>query len=55
MVTAELDRVVPKEQALKLRKFFKATEVEYHMIQSAAHNDVTDHSGYQKLVSEFMK
>ena len=54
MVTAELDRVVPRERALKLRGFFKATGVEYHMIESATHNDVTDYPSYQKLVSEFM-
>ena len=54
MITAELDRVVPKEQALKLREFFTATEVEYHMIQSAAHNNVVNYAAYQTLVSEFM-
>jgi len=54
MVTAEMDRVVPKEHALKLREYFKATEVEYHMIHSATHNDVTGYPVYQNLVSEFM-
>ena len=54
MVTAELDRIVPKEQALKLREFFRATDVKYHMIHSASHNDVTDYPDYQKLVSDFM-
>jgi len=54
MVTAEQDLVVPKEQALKLKTFFTATEVEYRMIHSAAHNDVTDNPEYQNLLRDFV-
>ena len=54
VVTAELDQVVPVEHALKLLEYLTATGVEYQMIKSAAHNDVTEDHGYQKLVREFM-
>lgn len=54
MVTAELDRIVPIERALKLREYLTAARVEYQMINSAAHNDVTNNPDYQKLVTEFM-
>ena len=54
MVTAELDRVVPKERALKLREYFIHTKVEYHMINSAAHNDVTEFNEYRRVLEKFV-
>ena len=54
LVTAELDRIVPIERALKLREYLTAAEVQYRMIESAAHNDVTSFPEYQKLVSAFI-
>ncbi len=54
MVTAELDRIVPKERALALRKYLINAEVEYHMIESAAHNDVTEFGEYQRVLGEFV-
>ncbi len=55
MVTAELDRVVPVERALKLREFFSDGQVTYRMIRSAAHNDVTEFSEYRELLSSFLE
>lgn len=55
MVTAELDRVVPAAHGLKLREYFTNTEVTYRMIESAAHNDVTDYPEYQQLLGEFVR
>lgn len=55
MVTAELDRVVPATHGLKLREYFTNTEVTYRMIESAAHNDVTDYAEYQQLLGEFIR
>lgn len=54
MVSAELDRVVPVERALKLREFLTNTQVTYKMIKSAAHNDVTEYSEYHQLLSDFI-
>ncbi len=54
MATAELDRVVPMERALKLREFLTNTQVTYHMIESAAHNDITEFPQYQRLLHDFV-
>ena len=54
MVSAELDRVVPVERALKLGEFFTNTQVTYKMIKSAAHNEVTEYPEYQQLLREFI-
>ena len=54
MVTAEQDRIVPKERALKLRGYLNHVKVEYHMIAKAAHNDVTDFFEYQQLLNKFV-
>ncbi len=54
IVTAGLDQVVPVERALKLREFFTSTRVIYKMIESAAHNDVTEFDQYQRLLRDFV-
>jgi len=54
MVTAELDRIVPKERAIALGEYLTNTQVDYHMIASADHNDVTDYPEYQELVNDFI-
>lgn len=54
IITAELDRVVPVERALKLRDYFSADQVTYRMIPSAAHNNVTEFSEYRQLLTEFL-
>ncbi|MCP4494037.1 MAG: alpha/beta hydrolase [Gammaproteobacteria bacterium] len=54
IVTAGLDQVVPVERALKLREFFTSAQVTYNMIESAAHNDVTEFDQYQKLLRDFI-
>ncbi|MCP3687535.1 MAG: alpha/beta hydrolase [Gammaproteobacteria bacterium] len=54
MVTAELDQIVPLERALRLRQFFTKTQVEYRLIESAAHNDVTEFSQYHRLLRDFI-
>lgn len=54
MVTAELDRVVPAERALKLREYFSPEQVTYKMIPSAAHNNVTEFEAYRQLLRSFV-
>ncbi len=54
IVTAELDRVVPVERALKLEEFLTNARVTYKMIESAAHNDMTEYPQYRRLLSEFV-
>jgi len=54
MVTAELDRIVPKERALALREYLTNTEVEYHTIPSAAHNNVTEFGVYRQILEGFL-
>ncbi len=54
IITAELDRVVPVERALKLSEFFKNNQVTYKMVNSAAHNNVTDYPEYLHLLSDFV-
>lgn len=54
MVTAELDRIVPTERALKLREFLTNTQVSYKMIRSATHNDITEFPEYRQLLNTFI-
>ena len=54
MITAEQDRIVPAERALKLRDYLTATEVQYYSIKSATHNDVGESPEYLKLLSDFV-
>lgn len=54
MVTAERDRVVPVERALKLREYFSPAQLTYRMIGSANHNNITEFSEYRQLLSEFL-
>lgn len=54
MVTAELDRIVPVERALRLKEFLTNTRVVYKMIKSAAHNDVTEFPEYRQLLGDFV-
>ena len=54
MVTAELDRIVPVERALKLREYFAPEQVTYRMIKSATHNNVTEFEEYRQLLKNFV-
>lgn len=54
LITAELDRIVPPAHGLKLREYFTNTRVIYRMIESAAHNDVSNFTEYRQLLGEFI-
>ncbi len=54
MITAELDRIVPKERALALREYLTNTQVDYHVIASADHNDLAEFVEYQRILDGFV-
>lgn len=54
MITAENDRIIPAERALKLREFFSRTKPSYHIIKSATHNDIARFPEYRRLLSDFI-
>ncbi len=55
IVTAESDRVVPKKHAEILRDRLTNANVTYRVIAGAAHNNVTDFSGYREAIEAFIK
>ena len=55
IVTAEFDRVVPVKHAENLRDGLTDSEVSYHLVNGAAHNNVTDFSQYREIVRAFLK
>lgn len=55
IVTAELDRVVPKKHAEILRNRLTHTNVTYRMIAGADHNNLTDFSGYREAIETFIE
>ena len=54
IVAAEFDRVVPIKHAENLRDRLTASEVSYHLITGASHNNITDFSQYRELVKAFV-
>ena len=54
IVTAEFDRVVPVKHAEKLRDGLTTSEVSYHLIAGAEHNNITEFSQYREIVREFV-
>lgn len=54
IVAAEFDRVVPVKHAENLRDRLTASEVSYHLIAGASHNNITDFSQYRELVKAFV-
>ncbi len=54
ILTAQLDRIVPVESALRLREFLTNAPVTYEMIESAIHNDITEFAEYRQLLGEFI-
>ena len=54
IIAAELDRVVPYKHAEKLRDQFTGTQVSYHLIAGARHNDVTSFRRYREVIEAFI-
>lgn len=55
IITAELDKVVPVKHAIELARHLDNATVSYEMINSAAHNDVTEFPRYEKILLDFIK
>ena len=55
IVTAEFDRIIPIKHAEILRDQLTNTNVVYRMVPGAAHNNVTDYSGYREAIEEFIE
>ncbi|MFV2030856.1 MAG: alpha/beta hydrolase [Gammaproteobacteria bacterium] len=55
ILTAELDRVVPKKHAEILRDRLTGTEPGYRTIAGASHNNVTDFPGYREAIKNFIE
>jgi len=55
IVTAEFDRVVPVKHAENLRDRLTDSEVSYHLVSGAAHNNITEFSQYREIVRAFIK
>jgi len=54
IIAAEFDRVVPVKHAENLRDRLTASEVSYHLIAGAGHNNVTDFSQYREIIRGFV-
>lgn len=54
VITAEHDRVVPLRHSEELVKSLEFAVVSYHMVEGAAHNDVTEFAQYHQFLREFL-
>lgn len=54
IAAAELDRVIGLQHTLALRDRLTRAQVEYVMIEGAAHNDITEFPGYRQAIQRFV-
>ena len=54
IIAAEFDRVIPVKHAENLRDRLTASEVSYHLIAGAAHNNITDFNQYREIIRGFV-